>query len=374
MDARLVRVAFFITLLGIGLPASRGASYRTANFVIEAPGDMAEEIGRAAEKYRHDLAIEWLGEEMPNWSRPCPITAKVDQSLGAGGATSFVFEHGEVFGWEMKIQGSRERVLDSVLPHEVTHTIFASHFRQPLPRWADEGACTTVEHESEKHKQAVLLIQFLQSNRGIAFNQMFAMKDYPKDVIPLYAEGYSLARFMIEQGGRRKFVAFVGEGLKANDWPSVTHKHYGFSDLSELQTSWLEWVKKGSPNLAKDNPVVLASNNRPATDRAMGKNGGAGSNLQYRSQMPDGPAAKTETPLAQADARNDAGRPNAGARAQSSRGADAVNPATNSADNPAASPSGGRYFRQNGFSANGPSGEPVTAHRPAQVVFEWSAE
>ena len=37
------------------------------------------------------------------------------------------------------------RILDSVLPHEITHTIFATHFGQPLPRWADEGACTTVD-------------------------------------------------------------------------------------------------------------------------------------------------------------------------------------------------------------------------------------
>ena len=90
---------------------------------------------------------------MPNWAQPCPITAQVGRHLGAGGATSFVFEHGEVFGWRMTIQGSLERILDSVLPHEVTHTIFATHFRQPLPRWADEGACTTVEHASEKAKQ-----------------------------------------------------------------------------------------------------------------------------------------------------------------------------------------------------------------------------
>ena len=67
----------------------------------------------------------------------------------------------------MKIQGSRERILDSVLPHEITHTIFATHFGRPLPRWADEGACTTVEHASEKAKQDKLLIQFLLTDRGI---------------------------------------------------------------------------------------------------------------------------------------------------------------------------------------------------------------
>ena len=91
--------------------------------------ELAEEIGKLAEVYRHDLAIEWLGKAMPNWAQPCPIHAQVEPQLGAGGATSFVFDHGEVFGWRMEIQGSHERVLDSVLPHEVTHTIFAT----PLP-------------------------------------------------------------------------------------------------------------------------------------------------------------------------------------------------------------------------------------------------
>ncbi len=70
-------------------------------------------------------------------------------------------------------------MLDSVLPHEVTHTIFASHFRRPLPRWADEGACTTVEHPSERTKQQQMLIEFLHTNRGIPFHPMFAMKEYP---------------------------------------------------------------------------------------------------------------------------------------------------------------------------------------------------
>ena len=69
----------------------------------------------------------------------------------------------------MNVQGSLERILDSVLPHEITHTIFATHFGRPLPRWADEGACTTVEHSTERRKQEQLLIQFLTSNRGIAF-------------------------------------------------------------------------------------------------------------------------------------------------------------------------------------------------------------
>ena len=122
----------------------------------------------------------------------------------------------------MTIQGSLERMLDSVLPHEVTHTIFATHFRQPLPRWADEGACTTVEHVSERAKAAMMLIEFLRTGRGIAFNQMFAMKEYPHDVMPLYSQGYSLARYLVAQGGKRKFLDFLADGLRDENWTRAT--------------------------------------------------------------------------------------------------------------------------------------------------------
>ena len=118
----------------------------------------------------------------------------------------------------MSIQGSRERILDSVLPHEITHMIFASHFRRPLPRWADEGGATSVEHGSERDKYRQMLLTFLRNGRGIAFNQMFAMMEYPPDYMPLYAQGYSLAEFLIQRGGRQRYVEFLDDGLKSDDW------------------------------------------------------------------------------------------------------------------------------------------------------------
>ena len=257
MEARNVEPPLRVQCVGDGVPHcwrpccwSRWvAQQRSANFIVETPdANFARQVAQTAEKYRHDLAIAWLGEAMPNWAQPCPITVQVGG--GAGGATTFVFDRGEVFNWHMSIQGSPERILDSVLPHEITHTIFASHFRQPLPRWADEGGATSVEHVSEKNKHRQLLDQFLRTGRGIAFSQMFAMTDYPPDIMPLYAQGYSLAEFLIQTGGRRKYVAFLGDGLQSDDWPGAVHRHYGIQDLSALQNTWLAWVRQGSPLIA----------------------------------------------------------------------------------------------------------------------------
>jgi hypothetical protein len=265
------RVATAVRMIGLVLAAlaalggaAVAAGYRTANFVVEAPTpDLARKIGDAAEQYRHTLAVEWTGSPLPRWSRPCPITAQVAPHLGAGGATSFVFDKGEVFNWTMTIQGSEERILDSVLPHEITHTVFASHFRQPLPRWADEGACTTVEHPVERARQHRMLIEFLSTGRGIAFPEMFAMKEYPPDVLPLYSQGYSLARFLIERGGRHKYVAFVGDGLARNDWAGALERHYGVNDIAKLQHIWLDWVRQGCP---APPAALAAAGPSPASD------------------------------------------------------------------------------------------------------------
>jgi hypothetical protein len=240
------------------------AGYRTTNFTVTAPTPkLAKEIGDAAEVWRKQLAMEWLGKELPRWAEPCPIKATVAPRLGAGGATSFVFDGGEVFGWRMNIQGSRERVLDSVLPHEITHTIFATHFRQPVPRWADEGACTTVEHHSEIAKQERMLIDFLkvrpgERGRGIPFDDMFYMTEYPQDVLPLYAQGHSLAVFLIGQKGKAAFLQFLSDGMRDGNWPRAVRENYGFQHLLALQNSWLDWVKSGRPTLMPSDGTLLA--------------------------------------------------------------------------------------------------------------------
>lgn len=268
MDARIKFAALAVVVFLLG------ADYSTKHFVVSAPDpQLAKQVALAAEVFRRDLAIQWLGHELPEWTEKCPVTVRIEPQ--AGGQTSFGFVTDGTspmpVGWQMEVYGSPERILDSVLPHEVTHTIFATHFGRPLPRWADEGACTTVEHESERSKNHELLLRFLTTNRGIPFNRMFAMKQYPHDIYPLYAQGYSLARFLILQGGRKRFVDYVGAGMSAEKpgiepraWDVATKKFYGYNDLSELQVRWVQWVKQGCPDISQTRVDQVASAANPS--------------------------------------------------------------------------------------------------------------
>jgi len=337
MEAHLLRAALFAATL-----LSLGASYRTENFIVTASSDqLARAVATAAEDFRRDLAIEWLGQELPPWRDKCPIRVHSGPNMGAGGVTQFMFQGRQPFGWSMTIQGSPERILDSVLPHEITHTVFATHFGRPLPRWADEGACTTVEHDVEKQKQHRLLYEFLTTGRGIAFNHMFAMKEYPPDVLPLYSQGFSLARFLIAQGGKRKFVDYVGHGMDTNNWPAATQKFYGFRDLSELQVTWLEWVRKGSGPLP-DRETLVAQQEAPQDDAASGNAALVDAGSGWYARVRDG--VSPAEPRAASIASEDAG--SAATIGGSSPATPRVATATSPRTSPVTRPQGAQQARQ----------------------------
>ena len=232
--------AFIITINSLG-----AADYRTSNFIVQAPSKtLAYQVATAAESLRRDLAIYWVGRPLAEWPNPCPIRVISGPDLPAQGVTTYNPVPARDF--QMEVVGTSERILDSVLPHEITHTVLATYFRRPLPRWADEGICTTMEHHSERAKHDKKLIQFLKSHRGIAMNQLFLMKEYPSDVLPMYAQGYSVCQFLIDQKGPRAFIAFLGDYLKQPSWTANINKHYGYESLQQFQDYWIAWVASGS--------------------------------------------------------------------------------------------------------------------------------
>lgn len=221
------------------------------NFIVFASSPQwATQVAQAAEKYRSELAMYWLGAELPPWPERCPLYVHSGPSMPASGETQYALNRGTAGSWSMSVQGTQERVLDSVLPHEITHTIFATHFgplNKYMPRWADEGACTTVEHESEKSKHRTHLQRYLRTGRGLAFNHMFRLKEYPNDILPLYAQGHSAVQFLIDQGGPQKFVEFIGAGMQTENWPDALQQTYAYESIGHFQTQWNQWLADGSP-------------------------------------------------------------------------------------------------------------------------------
>lgn len=224
------------------------AGYKTTNFAVVAESpELAKKIGDAAEFYRAAAAKYWFGDEIPTWSRPCIVYAYIHTN--SSGATTYEYGTGTPSNWKMNIYGTADALLKDCLPHEVTHTVFASYFRQPPPRWLDEGAASTIERRSVNAAMERKLITVLKTGRGIGFPTMFALKDYPHDMGAFYAQGHSVCQWLIEKHGPRKLMELVRNGLADDNWPRAVREVYGYATPLAMQQAWNSWVKEGRPNL-----------------------------------------------------------------------------------------------------------------------------
>ena len=278
----------YVVLLAVilGSPTvARAANYTTANFSVEAPSpELARKFGEWAEYYRKEKALDWLGKEMPPWSAPCPLRVRIDMGQ-AGGATTFTFANGRalVTSQQMEIFGDAKRLITSVLPHEITHTVLAYHFGRPVPRWADEGASVLSENDEERFSHNVRNREILNAGRGFRLRVLFMMAKYPSDMIVLYAQGYSVCDFLVEKGGREgraKLLQFLGIGMQGNDpdhhgtvesWNEAARRVYGFESVNAMEEAWLQAL------------------HTPPTRTVAARDSGAGT-------KPSGPASYAGTP------------------------------------------------------------------------------
>jgi hypothetical protein len=239
------------------------------NFIVTAPTrGLATLFAEAAERHRKEKAILWLGRELPPWRKPCPLVVRVTMSGAAGattfefaeepitgqllaGATSdrgtaggFIFRQGKVKSRRMQLEGSIDRLLLSALPHEVTHAVFADYFGKPIVRWADEGGAVLSEDEDaqQRHQQLTRHIIDMPA-RAIPLRRLVARTDFPDDPMVLYAQGYSVARFLVAKKDRKTFLAFVKQGMDEG-WNPAVKGHYGYRDVEALEDDWLADLRK----------------------------------------------------------------------------------------------------------------------------------
>lgn len=230
---------------------------RSPNFVVQVieGSEDADAIAQAAEAHRKQLFGEWFGYEAPNWSKPATIKVKAGP-IPAGGETHYKHDGGEVWGWKMQISGPRERLAVSVLPHEINHTVFASHFRRPTPRWFDEGCAEAVEDCEEHARQRGIFKRKLEAGQVYRLGKLMSAMEYPRDVGSFYAESFCLVEFLI---GKRGIDALLAYGADYTTAGAI--RHLGYQSPESLEAEFLPWFrsKYGADTRCKAPPGVRAN-------------------------------------------------------------------------------------------------------------------
>ena len=217
------------------------ASFRTRNFIVEAATpSLARQVAEQAESYRKQLAMHWLGAPLPAWPNPCPIQVVSGPHLPAQGVTTYNPIPARDF--QMEVVGSQQRILDSVLPHEITHTVspltLAAHCRVGQA----EGICTTVEHESERSKHEVKLLEFFEISSGDRHEPAFPDERLSRRCTTDVRPRLLSLSIPHRPEGAREFIRFLGNYLRHPSWTKNLRNHYGYESLQEFQDYWIAWV------------------------------------------------------------------------------------------------------------------------------------
>lgn len=219
---------------------------RSNNFIVHAQNTRIEKkVKQLAERYREQIAKRWLGQELPPWTRPCPIEVKITIQ-GPAGMTTFRFDDGKVISQESEVHGTIEQILQVTLPHEITHMILADHFGSPLPRWVDEGIAILSESDKERQRQDKFARTLLAKGRLMPLRRLFKMSEYPPDVLALFVQGYSVTSYLVKKKDRKTFLTFVKMGMDKN-WDKALKQHYGYRSIEALEEEWLSSIKPLTP-------------------------------------------------------------------------------------------------------------------------------
>jgi hypothetical protein len=234
-----------LLLFVFGVFPSLGAVYKSDNFQVEAPTSaIARELGQAAEQCRKEQALAWLKKELPTWPQPCSIEVKITLD-GRGGCSTFTFDKGKVICRSIVLHGSLDRLRTSVLPHEIAHTIFADYFGRALLRWADEGGAIVSGCAADGRWYNKLSHEITNTpSRAMLLRRLLACRAYPDDVTALYAQSYSLVKFLVDSKGKPAFLAFVARGMQDDDWDEAVRTSYGFHSVEQLERAWLRQQKE----------------------------------------------------------------------------------------------------------------------------------
>ena len=111
MEARIFPAAALLAAVVSLIPAvSSAAGYRSANFIVRRERKIWP---RRSAKLPKLIAANWLKNGSGSRCRIgrglARFVPRWPQIWGPAAPTSFVFDRGEVFGWDMKIQGSEAR-------------------------------------------------------------------------------------------------------------------------------------------------------------------------------------------------------------------------------------------------------------------------
>jgi hypothetical protein len=226
----------------------------TSHFRImhNQPKELVDRVGRVAEDTRLKLQKKWFGDDAIDWDGRCSIYLHSDRAkYTAKAGIPNALGHTRTFSWGKDIQSrsihlpaQQPKMLEDVLPHEVSHSVLAVRFQGKTPRWADEGMAMLAETPPAIAECVGRLKQYKKDHNLFALDILMQTDETDHfQSLEYYSQSASLVQFLTGLKGPQVFTGFLQTSI-AKDYPSALKQHYEITGFSDLQKRWQDYAFK----------------------------------------------------------------------------------------------------------------------------------
>ncbi|MEW4567753.1 hypothetical protein AB1L88_07790 [Tautonia sp. JC769] len=260
-----------------GVPKTSGTwqILETENFrILHVDPALARQLAQRVETIRRDLFRFWdrAESEAPAWSPRCDLYLYPDgstfarmtgQSAESPGFSTLDLSRGRVVSRRINLRADADRLLDAVVPHEVSHVVLADLFpNQQIPRWADEGMAILAEPTDAQSARLADLDASLSAGRVFRTGPLMgASGPNDRDWDLFMAQSASLTRYLVQLDSPARFLAFVRASQRLGLEPALKTV-YGFEDAEDLHARWLSHARRESAT-SPDEQIAVRPNDSP---------------------------------------------------------------------------------------------------------------
>lgn len=218
------------------------ATAQSENFVVSAPDlATAQAVLDKAEELRRSIAIEWLGEAMPDGIAPTVIRIVISDAEDKG--LTWAADRADRLSHMMWLTTSRERATGSGLAHEMTHVVLATRYPGELPAWLDEGIACRQDDPKRVAARREILAWYVRTGNWPSLVEVLAATRIASSDRAKYTLSASLTEYLLTLNDAAKLFEFAQAGRDLG-WDAALRTHYGIAHTRELEKRWREWASK----------------------------------------------------------------------------------------------------------------------------------
>jgi hypothetical protein len=223
------------------------------NFLIFTPPDptpqaadgFAQGMLKRAEELRKQIAIEWLGEELPPSIGQVIVHVRFANQPDAG--LTWAKDHPDRKLHALYLVTAPQQLPESLLAHELVHCVLATRFPSPnrLPAWLEEGIASGYDDGQRRAIRQQIGQYFVTTGHWPRLAGMLTSDKVHSDDQEAYTLCATLVELLLERGDRKTLLQF-GQLVNQVGLDRALKQCYGIADASELESLWRAHVSAKS--------------------------------------------------------------------------------------------------------------------------------